>query len=176
MEEYYSQSPVSGLWIYDFGKEFVGLIAVDASTGALSDRFISSSPSPSSQTTQDSDEFKSKLRSRSKGEEEGKSREEEVKTGRTAVIRHLYVSDPYRAANAQDDLIVFATNRVFETPNSVEYIIVTPSPLFDHLDNSLKKAGFEVVGLGEKVGIFGWTTLTYELTRQRWESRRTQDS
>lgn len=155
VEKYYSQTPSSGFWIYDFGDNFVGLAAVDASVDALSNE--------TPRTAQELDTSNSNSKSKNK------SKTRKAEDGNTAVIRHLYVAEPYRVASAQDDLIEFVMKRVFETSNSVERIRVMPSPLSHYLERSLRKLGFEVVEQGMKVGILGWTTLVYELTRQKWE-------
>lgn len=161
VREYYTRSPGSGLWIYDFGSQFVGLIAVDASVDALSDKTASSS-SPAPQG-----EVRDTARSLTRG---GKDKSHIPSTSSIAVIRHFYVAEIYRTAVAQNDLITFAVRRVFESSSVVERIRMTPSPLMDYIGSSLKDAGFEVVERGPKVGLLGWATLTYELTREKWDT------
>ena len=48
----------------------------------------------------------------------------------------------------------------------------SPSPLFPHLGQALKEEGFEVVGHSDKVGLFRWTTLVYELSREQWKAKQ----
>lgn len=161
VEEYYSQSASSGFWIYEFGDTFVGLVAVDASPDALSDDSISSSP----RTGKDLDTTRANSESR--------AAEKKIRKAvniPTAVIRHFYVAEPYRVANAQDDLIEFVVKHVFNTSSGVERVRITPSPLSHYLSHALRKYGFEVVEQGPKVGILGWTTLTYELSKQNWDA------
>ncbi|KAL5495254.1 hypothetical protein ACEPAI_717 [Sanghuangporus weigelae] len=158
IREYYSRSPSSGFWIYDFGNQFVGLIAVDASTDSLSDDTVSSSQEEARETARSITRGKDKTR--------------RLDTSPIAVIRHFYVAELYRTAIAQNDLITFAVKRVFESSSVVERIKMTPSPLMDYIGHSLKSAGFEVVEQGPKVGLLGWMTVTYELTREKWEALR----
>ncbi|EJD03949.1 uncharacterized protein FOMMEDRAFT_167242 [Fomitiporia mediterranea MF3/22] len=155
IKEYYGRSPSSGLWIYEYGNNFVGLIAVDASVDSLSEETLSS---PSQ-----------RVERQGKGKERGSSGSS---TGDStiAVVRHLYVAEQYRIADAQDDLISFALERVFGTSSSVERIRIIPSPLITYLGPSLRKAGFEVIGQGDQIGVLKWSTLIFELTRGKWEN------
>ncbi|OCB91898.1 hypothetical protein A7U60_g833 [Sanghuangporus baumii] len=143
--EYYSRSPSSGFWIYDFGNQFVGLIAVDASTDSLSDDTVSSSQEAARETARSITSGKDKIH--------------KPNTPPTAVIRHFYVAELYRTAVAQNDLITFAVKRIFESSSVVERIRMTPSPLMDYIEHSLKSAGFEVIEQGPKVElkVIDWT-------------------
>ncbi|KAL5535533.1 hypothetical protein ACEPAF_3627 [Sanghuangporus sanghuang] len=143
--EYYSRSPSSGFWIYDFGNQFVGLIAVDASTDSLSDDTVSSSQEAARETARSITSGKDKIH--------------KPNTSPTAVIRHFYVAELYRTAVAQNDLITFAVKRIFESSSVVERIRMTPSPLMDYIEHSLKSAGFEVIEQGPKVElkVIDWT-------------------
>ena len=145
IQGYYSRSPSSGVWIYEFGNKFVGLVAVDASTDSLSEETVLSLEKDKVKPTKGS--------------------------SKTATIRHLYTAELYRPALPQDDLITFAVNHAFKKSPSIENIRIEPSPLARYLGQALTRKGFKVVGRGQKVGLFGWTTLTYELTREDWKAK-----
>ncbi|KAH8120335.1 hypothetical protein DFH11DRAFT_1539495 [Phellopilus nigrolimitatus] len=155
IEEYYTRSPSSGVWIYELGKKFVGLIAVDASTDALSNQPLSSRLGVKEESK--------KVKGQARHTKEQSS---------TASIRHFYITEPYRAASAQNDLVAYAVTRVFDASSTVERIRATSSPLAAYAGRALRDEGFVVVERGPKVGLFGWTTLTYELTRERWAARK----
>lgn len=149
-QTYYSRSPASGIWIFEYGKKFVGIVAVDASNDSLS------------------------LKTVDQGTETPSNRAAKYSKGTASVasIRHLYIDEQYRPASAENDLIKFAVKHTFEASPTVESIRITPSPLYKYLSPALKAEGFVVIERGAKVGVFRWTTLTYELTRERWNSRR----
>jgi len=147
-ETYYSRSPASGIWILEFGKTFVGLAAVDASKDSLSDETVMEKPDP-----------ESKKKYAAKG------------TASTATIRHFYVVEQFRRVGIQEDLLSFAVKRAFESSPNVQNVRFTPSPLYFYLEKTLKQAGFDVVERGKTVGLARWTTLTYELSREKWRSK-----
>lgn len=140
--KYYSRSPSSGFWLLELGQTFVGLLALDASPDALS-------TAPVEAVT-------------------GKKLPKGTST--TAVIRHIYVAEAYRHVGAQNDLITFAIQHAFSKSSSVRKIRATPSPFASYLGDALRKAGFTVVDRGQKIGfVASRSTLTYELTRAKWE-------
>lgn len=143
MPWYYTRSPASGIWILELGTVFVGLIAVDASKNSLSDESV--------------------MDKEPKKEAKG--------TASTATIRHFYVLEQYRKTIIQDDLLSFALKRVFEASPNVQSIRITPSPLYRYLDEALKRQGFVEVEKGRTVGLFRWTALTYEQSRETYKSR-----
>jgi len=152
VQTYYQRSPSSGVWLFEIGQKFVGLVAVDASVDSLSEKTILEAQT-----------------------QKTKSGKDITGTSSTAVIRHLYVVDTYRKAGAEKDLIDYAVDKTFTATNNVEKIRFSPSPLMKYMNKSLKEAGFDLVDKnGPKVGIFiwKWPTKTYELTREQWSSRR----
>lgn len=143
IEHYYTRSPSSGFWLLEFGPTFVGLISMDASHDALSSTVIGSAL------------VNKKL---TKG------------TSSIAVIRHFYVTETYRRAGAQDDLLAFAVQHAFEKSPAVEKLRAIPSPFSPYLGDALRKAGFKVVERGAKIGLVAsLPSLTYELSRAKWE-------
>lgn len=154
IEEYYNRYPSSGLWILEYGDKFVGLVAVDASPESLSNNTVlRKEPEKSKKTTV-------------------KAKHQEERTSATATIRHLYVSYPYRSAGAQDDLISFAVDHCFGSSEIVQNIRATPSPLSTYIGRALAQANFNVILRGDKVGLFKWPSLVYELTRETWKAKQ----
>ncbi|KAI5124686.1 hypothetical protein M0805_004294 [Coniferiporia weirii] len=158
IKTYYARSPSSGLWLLEFGSKFVGLIAADASIDSQSDQTLPAQAGESPRKPK------------------GKERKYSKDTASVATIRHFYVAETYRLASAQDDLLAFAIKHVFEESETVERIKATPSPYSTYLGRSLRDAGFSVTERGPKVGLIASrTTLTYELTREKWvESQKTE--
>lgn len=148
MDQYYSRSPSSGFWLLELGQTFVGMIAIDASQDALSRKTVEEGNAGNG----------------------GRSRKFSKGTSDTVMIRHFYVVEAYRRAGAQDDLLEFALQHAFKKSKTVQRTRATPSPFMPYLGQALKKAGFTVIEQGPKVGfIASKPTLTYELTRDRWE-------
>ncbi|THH11101.1 hypothetical protein EW145_g877 [Phellinidium pouzarii] len=151
IENYYTRSPSSGLWIFEFERKFVGLIAVDASADSLSTQTFSA---PAEENIR---------------KPKGKEKKGNKNVASTATIRHFYIAESYRQASAQNDLLTFALKHAFEGSSTVEKIKATPSPFATYLGHALKDAGFVVVDRGPKVGfVASRYTLTYELTREKW--------
>ena len=146
INNYYSKNPSSGVWLYEFGSNFVGLIAID---------------------TEDSTSHHNDTKVNSNKKSKSSKSSSSSSTSPTAIIRHLYVTEPYRAANAQDDLIDFAIQKIFSQTDKQKIVIKT-SPLLEYITSSLKKVGFKVINRGEPVGLIGWPMETYELCRERW--------
>jgi len=148
-ETYYSRSPASGIWILEFGSTFVGMAAVDASKDSLSN-----------ETIMEKDDAETKKKHASKG------------TASTATIRHFYVVEQFRCIAIQDDLLSFVLKRAFESSPNVQAVRITPSPLYSYLEKMLKQAGFDVVERGKAVGLGRWPSLTHELSREKWRSKK----
>ena len=169
---YYSRDPSTGLWIYEYGQNFVGLVAIDTTN---TDAKIEIPETPLTTTTPTAVSG-SNGNSKSKRSGESKSKKEQLKpspssSSPVALIRHLYVSEPYRVAHAQDDLIQFAAKRIFAETDK-ERIVIRCNSLFDYLTSGLKKAGFELIDKSKTEGWLGlgWPTYTYELTRGKWSA------
>lgn len=157
VESYYARSPASGLWLLDFGINFVGLIALDASVDAQSVETVL-------QGGRQNDHAGHRQRQRKKGEKG---------TGKIATIRHLYVYESYRKADAQRDLIQYGVDHAFKANDTVEVIRATPSPYSKYIGQALRAEGFVMISHGERVGLLGWKSVTYEITRETWKSLQT---
>ena len=169
---YYSRDPSTGLWIYEYGQNFVGLVAIDTTN---TDARIEIPETPLTTTTPTAVSGNNG-NSKSKKSGESKSKKEQPKSSPSssspvALIRHLYVSEPYRVAHAQDDLIQFASKRIFAETDK-ERIVIRCNSLFDYLTSGLKKAGFELIDKNKTEGWLGlgWPTYTYELSREKWSA------
>jgi len=147
---YYSRSPSSGFWILEYGDHFVGLIAVDASLDSTDDKTIASSEPPT--------KFKDGRVKYSKG------------TSSTATIRHFYVDEPYRPAGMQHDLLSHAVKLAFSKDPTVQAIRAADSPLKPYASEALRRAGFQLEGKTEKVGILKWQNSVRVLSRKAWKS------
>ncbi|KAF5390222.1 hypothetical protein D9757_002880 [Collybiopsis confluens] len=90
------------------------------------------------------------------------------KTSDTAVIRHVYVDEPYRAIGIQKDLIDFALQKVFTADTVVQSIKTTSSPLRAYVEKALTEAGFRFEGVAEKAGLLKWKVSKRVLTRDGW--------
>lgn len=145
VQSYYSRSPVSGFWILEYGTKFVGFISMDASPDSLSEQKLADR-SPSKNNTVKS-------------------------TSKVATIRHFYVSESYRPVSIQSDLLRFAVDHAFNTGSTVEKIRAVTSPLTPYIGRALRDAGFGLVEKGPKMGVFGWRTTNFELTREQWAAR-----
>ncbi|KZT74669.1 hypothetical protein DAEQUDRAFT_753453 [Daedalea quercina L-15889] len=145
---WYSRSPSSGIWILEFGDKFVGLIALDASRDATSTAPIDASQSFGKR---------------------GKKPDFPKGTGYTAVVRHFYVDEAYRAAGAQHDLLQFALKHAFESDPTVQEVKCDDSPLKGYVGEALRKAGFELEWKTDKVGILGWQNSVRTLSRGKWK-------
>jgi hypothetical protein len=156
VQAYYARSPASGVWILDYGNNFVGVIAVDASFDSKSSETIVQRQKAQTDTRQ----------------RQHQARKYEKGTGEVATIRHLYVYDSYRPAGPQQDLIQYAVNHVFNANDKVQAIRATPSPYSRYVGQALRAEGFSMIAHGERVGLLGWKSVTYELTRKSWDSNR----
>lgn len=92
-------------------------------------------------------------------------------TSRVAQIRHIYVVEAYRPARAEIDLLEHAINHAFKTNRDVQVIKHTTSDLNSYVGKALVQCGFVAVKSGSPMGVFGWKTTCYELTRESWEAR-----
>ncbi|KAJ4486207.1 hypothetical protein J3R30DRAFT_3445263 [Lentinula aciculospora] len=131
LQEYYSRSPASGLWILEFSNRLVGLMSIDAS--------------PSNTEENHSD---------------------------TAIIRHIYVDEPYRTTGIQQDLIDYAVQSAFTSNSSITKVKATSSRLREYVDQALDEAGFKYEGVLETVGMLRWQVRNRILTRDEWNKRQ----
>ena len=93
-------------------------------------------------------------------------------TAQVATIRHLYVYESYRKADAQRDLIQYAVNHTFNADSTVQSIRASPSPYSKYIGQALRAEGFRMITHGERIGLLGWISVTYEITRESWKSAR----
>jgi hypothetical protein len=115
-------TPPSGLWILRLGTGFVGLVALDASSGT-----------------------------------------------RTARVRHLFVDEPFRKAGAQGDLLAFALEKAFSN-KKIEAVRIEVDPLRPYLAAGARQTGFKLIEENkERIGVFGWRTQEWEVTKKEWE-------
>ncbi|KAF5374978.1 hypothetical protein D9758_000232 [Tetrapyrgos nigripes] len=89
-------------------------------------------------------------------------------TSDTAIIRHFYVEEPYRAADIQKDLLQYAVRHVFDSSPTVQNIEVITSSLTRYAQKSLHELGFRVKEETKRVGIFGWKLERRVLERVNW--------
>ncbi|KZT06924.1 uncharacterized protein LAESUDRAFT_749833 [Laetiporus sulphureus 93-53] len=144
---YYLRSPSSGFWLLEYGDNFVGLIAVDASPDSTSNKTLSELAS-SRQKNQKIDLKKG--------------------TSETAAIRHFYVEEQYRRAGMQHDLLAHAVKHVFSSSQKVKTISAVDSPLKPYVGDALRQQGFELERKTEKVGILRWQNTVRVLSREHW--------
>lgn len=136
---HYSRSPASGFWILEFGDRFIGAIAIDASPGS------------------------------SRKDKPNKNSKEKEITSPVAILRHLYVDEPYRAIGMQKDLIDHAVKHTFTSSTAVQSITAADSPLIRYVRLGLREAGFELQKNTKTVGILGWKLGERVLERAAWE-------
>ncbi|KAJ3719875.1 hypothetical protein C8R42DRAFT_672025 [Lentinula raphanica] len=130
LEEYYSNHPISGLWILEFAGQLIGVVALDASS--------------SDKTSSD-----------------------------VAVLRHIYVDEPYRTTIIQKDLIEYAVQKAFTPEHSnVKRVITSSSPLREYVEKALDEVGFRYDGVSDTVGLLKWKVSKRVLTRDEWERRQ----
>ncbi|KIK71056.1 hypothetical protein GYMLUDRAFT_312766 [Collybiopsis luxurians FD-317 M1] len=140
--DYYSKSSASGIWILEYAGRIVGLIAADASLNSDVDTISSTT----------------KINIK-RG------------TSKTAVIRHIYVDEPYRSTGVQDDLIEFALQSLFSSNSSVLSVKTTSSPLRAYVEKALNEAGFKFEGISETAGLLKWKVSKRVMTRDEWMKR-----
>ncbi|KAJ3824607.1 hypothetical protein F5880DRAFT_1558379 [Lentinula raphanica] len=130
LEEYYSNHPISGLWILEFAGQLIGVVALDASSF--------------DKTSSD-----------------------------VAVLRHIYVDEPYRTTNIQKDLIEYAVQKALTPERSnVKRVITSSSPLREYVEKALDEVGFRYDGVSDTVGLLKWKVSNRVLTRDEWERRQ----
>ncbi|KAJ3762865.1 hypothetical protein EV360DRAFT_34860 [Lentinula raphanica] len=130
LEEYYSNHPISGLWILEFAGQLIGVVALDASSF--------------DKTSSD-----------------------------VAVLRHIYVDEPYRTTNIQKDLIEYAVQKALTPERSnVKRVITSSSPLREYVEKALDEVRFRYDGVSDTVGLLKWKVSHRVLTRDEWERRQ----
>ena len=87
---------------------------------------------------------------------------------KTATIRHFYVSEVYRVANVQEDLLEHAVKHAFSDPK-VQRIEAVDSPLVPYLRACLRKAGFQFDHHTKKIGLLRWSLGIRYLNRDEWK-------
>ncbi|EKM61012.1 uncharacterized protein PHACADRAFT_247306 [Phanerochaete carnosa HHB-10118-sp] len=150
LQAYYSRSPSSGIWIFEYGSKFVGLLALDASLDAALDKTFSTNGTPAQNNA-------IKKQFSKKG------------TSQVATIRHFYVMEEYRAALAQEDLLHFAVSQAFTEDHKVKVIKGIDSDLDRWKEAAFTKCGFIVEKGLRSIGLFGWKVRSRGLTRERWQ-------
>jgi len=151
LQAYYSRSPSSGLWILEYGDNFVGLLAVDASLDSTSDATVPSDGAASA----------TKKKSTKPLSPKG--------TAGTATIRHFYIEEQYRAIGMQDDLLKHALARAFAS-ETVQSIRVEDSPLQPYIGKALREQGFKVKERTGSMGVLRWQNSVRVLKRDQWQS------
>lgn len=151
MISYYTRSPASAFWILELGTNFVGLIAVDASTDSQTEEVITPSSAPPVKTKDGHIKY-------SKG------------TSDVATIRHFYVMEPYRKVDVQDDILAHAVSKTFNADKKVERIEIVNSPLKAYITKALRKQGFRFDRKVGEVGLLRWQTSIWVLERKNWKS------
>ncbi|KIP11990.1 hypothetical protein PHLGIDRAFT_27606 [Phlebiopsis gigantea 11061_1 CR5-6] len=146
---YYARSPASGFWILEYGKKFVGLIAIDASLDSTSDKTVVSNGNPSQVAAVQKETSK-------RG------------TSEVATIRHFYVMEEYRSTLMQEDLLHFAVQQTFSMDRKVKKIKAADSTLEPWGGAAMTKEGFTTEKQLGKMGILGWAIRSRVLTREKW--------
>lgn len=139
----------------DYGKNFVGLIALDASLDSQRNDPVSRNGKNTTSPKQ--------------GQKHGDD------TAQVATIRHIYVYESYRSANAQKDLVQYAVDHAFKSNKTVNSIRATPSPYSTYIGKALLSEGFRVVGYGEAVGFLKRKSIVYEITRESWAATKSRN-
>jgi GNAT superfamily N-acetyltransferase len=135
LENYYSRSRASGIWILELDGRTIGLVAIDASLDAEVAR----------------------LEDVPKGTKR--------KASHTAVIRHFYVDEQYRPTGIQKDLLDHALKAAFSADSSLARVKTTSSPLREYTTKALTEAGFKSEGVAATIGLLRWKLHTLVLPR-----------
>ena len=138
---YYAKASGSGLWIVEYGKKFVGLIAMDAKGLEDDQKDIKSGKNVSKRTDRQPTQ---------------------------ATIRHFYVDEPYRSTGVQDDLLAHAIRHTFET-QSIVTIKAEGNPLIPYVQKALRSAGFVQGDKLRSLGLFKWKLYEMVLDKARWK-------
>ncbi|KAH0838341.1 hypothetical protein J3R83DRAFT_6620 [Lanmaoa asiatica] len=158
LQKYYARSPSSGLFILEYGNQFVGLAAIDASTDSQSEQSLV------------------------KKSEQGHVLADKTKnfyssgTSSVATIRHFFVEERFRKSDVQQDILAFAARHVFTTAQDVKVLKASATPLLGYKYNTLRGLGFSVEKQVGKLGIFGWRVDAMNLERARWERDQRKES
>lgn len=150
LQAYYSRSPSSGLYILEYGDKFVGMLALDASMDATSNKTFNSNDSPA-QANAIKKQFSKKG------------------TSEIATVRHFYIMEEYRAALVQEDLLHYAVSQAFGNDPKLRIIRGIDSDLERWKVRAFTKEGFAVEKELKRIGLLGWRFRSRELTRERWE-------
>lgn len=145
---YYARSSASCFSILQYGDKLIGLVAVDASTDAITDRTIVKD------TQFTAEESKRLLH--------GKG------TSGVATIRHFFSEEAYRSTGIEEDLLRHAAGSAFKD-KTVQTVRISVSPFKRTLLQELVKLGFTPGEPDGKLGPFGWQWQWYTLSRSRWE-------
>jgi GNAT superfamily N-acetyltransferase len=95
-------------------------------------------------------------------------------SSKTALIRHFYVDEVYRASGVQADLLKHAIQAAFDSDDQVLRIRALDSPLNSYIGSCLQEAGFTIEHPIEEVGLFRWKINMRILERRVWERSRGQ--
>ncbi|KZV71315.1 hypothetical protein PENSPDRAFT_606122 [Peniophora sp. CONT] len=147
---YYDRSPASGFFILQYGEKIIGLVAVDASIDAITNKAIVKD----SKFT--ADESKQLLH--------GKG------TSEVATIRHFFAEEAYHSTGIEGDLLRHAVGCAFKE-KAVQTVRISVSPFKRTLLQELIKLGFASGESDGKLGRFGWQWKWYTLSRSRWEKK-----
>ncbi|KAG5648035.1 hypothetical protein DXG03_007070 [Asterophora parasitica] len=85
---------------------------------------------------------------------DGKSASEDASP--IAVIRHLYVDEPYRSTGVQEDLLSHALRVAFEANPALRVVKAHQSPLHPYVRQCLQDASFTFEENTQKVGVLRW--------------------
>ncbi|KAG6336959.1 hypothetical protein ID866_2153 [Astraeus odoratus] len=151
IQGYYARSPASGFFVLEYNSSVIGLVAVDACEDSQLDQSFVRKGDDGKVTQQEKKDIYKKG------------------TSSTATIRHIYVDEPFRKADVQDDLVAFAIRHAFTTSKDVKEIKITTSSLLGYVQKSLRNFGFTVESSAKKLGIYGWTIDNMSLERTWWE-------
>ena len=145
---YYARSPASGFFILQYGEKIIGLVAIDASTDATTDKPI--------------------IKDAKFTAEESKQLLHGKGTSRVATIRHFFTEEAYRSTGIEEDLLRHAVGCAFKDA-AVMTVRMAVSPFKRTLLQELNKLGFTFGDSDGKLGPFGWQWQWYTLSRSRWE-------
>ncbi|KAJ3854919.1 hypothetical protein EV368DRAFT_35837 [Lentinula lateritia] len=93
-----------------------------------------------------------------------------------AVVRHIYIDEPYRSTGIQKDLIDYAVQSAFTSDPSVVRVKASSSSLREYVQKGLDEAGFEYEGVTETAGLLKWKVNARVLTRDDWKKRQNHAS
>jgi hypothetical protein len=93
-----------------------------------------------------------------------------------AIIRHFYVTNPYRETGVQDDLLSHALEQVFSGTSKVTSVETSYSMLNPYIKKALLDHGFKIATTKRSDLFVSWEIGTVVLQKKAWLERQSQAS